>query len=282
MNTASKLYFFSIATGFQTILRGQYKIGLKRFLYPIPYWRLPVFNIICDAMESNKFKTVLDIGSPKLLSLFLAIEKHLDVYATDLQDNAIFSTWETYYNYFLLKKRSVGKYIPSYEDARNLTYPNESFDIVYSISVLEHIPDTGDTLASIEISRVLKEGGIAIIEVPFALNEYNTFVRKDIYNRKYNKDPLFYERCYDENSLFRRIIEPSGLELKKIMIIAEKYNFEKIWKCIPKVFKIPFLWSEGIISLLNHKTIDKSLIIMDAQQGNIRSMAAIVIMEKSN
>jgi len=48
-------------------------------------------------------------------------------------------------------------------DATAMTFPDDSFDRVFSVSVLEHIPDDGDTRTGQEIARVLAPGGRAVL-----------------------------------------------------------------------------------------------------------------------
>lgn len=50
-------------------------------------------------------------------------------------------------------------------DIKDIPFPNDSFDYVMAIHVLEHIDD--DAKAMSEIYRVLKHGGTAILAVPF-------------------------------------------------------------------------------------------------------------------
>jgi len=51
------------------------------------------------------------------------------------------------------------------EDARNMSFPSESFDTVLVFQLLEHVDDTQAVVK--EIYRVLKGGGCAIVTVPF-------------------------------------------------------------------------------------------------------------------
>ena len=53
------------------------------------------------------------------------------------------------------------------QDGRKLSYPDDSFDAAFSVSVIEHIPDQGDTAAVRELLRVVKPGGVVIITTPY-------------------------------------------------------------------------------------------------------------------
>lgn len=68
----------------------------------------------------------------------------------------------------LLRKRKVLERCElSVGDVRALPYPNDTFDLVVAIEVLEHIPDPEIGLA--EAVRVLKPGGYAITALPVNL-----------------------------------------------------------------------------------------------------------------
>lgn len=58
-------------------------------------------------------------------------------------------------------------------DITNLPFEDNSFDIIFCNHVLEHIPD--DTKAMQELHRVLKSGGMGILQVPQDLNRKETF-----------------------------------------------------------------------------------------------------------
>lgn len=58
-------------------------------------------------------------------------------------------------------------------DICDLPFKNNEFDFIICNHVLEHIPD--DTKAMQELYRILKPGGIAILQVPYEANRKNTF-----------------------------------------------------------------------------------------------------------
>lgn len=49
-------------------------------------------------------------------------------------------------------------------DITDITFPDESFDYVFCLHVLEHVPD--DAKAMAELCRIMRPGGMAIIMVP--------------------------------------------------------------------------------------------------------------------
>ena len=58
-----------------------------------------------------------------------------------------------------------------HEDLRNLSFPSDSFDLVLSTEVLEHIPDP--YLALSEVLRVLKPGGTYLWTVPMSSDTHS-------------------------------------------------------------------------------------------------------------
>jgi len=81
-------------------------------------------------------------------------------------------------------------------DGRRLAFPDNCFDIVFSLSSIEHFGGhTGAARASYEIGRVLKPGGIAAIATEFILSGAN------------------HSDFFSWEDLHKYVIEPSNLEL---------------------------------------------------------------------
>ena len=67
----------------------------------------------------------------------------------------------------LIKKEVIERSELSIGDVRSLPYPDETFDVVIAVEVLEHIPNPETGLS--EALRVLKPGGYAITALPVQL-----------------------------------------------------------------------------------------------------------------
>lgn len=277
------LYRFAWSVGLTSIAKRHFTIGIKQILAPILYWRFPEFSeclTAIDAIEQDHIK-ILDIGSPKLLSLFLATKRSYMIYATDLQDQQIFTRYKQHFDDWQSLKGSSGKYIVEFQDARSLQYADNTFDVVFSLEVLGHIPDGGDITAMQEIQRVLKKEGIAIIAVPYANEARELFVEHDVYERKYRGEPVFYLRQYNAQTVQHRLIEPSGMTLLKKIILSERLPFDMWWDKVPASFKIPFMWCESFIARINLKVIDTEALQRNTSNRYKKRMNITLVLKKS-
>ncbi|GLB50527.1 class I SAM-dependent methyltransferase [Neptunitalea lumnitzerae] len=67
-------------------------------------------------------------------------------------------------------------------DICNLPFPDNAYDVILCNHVLEHIPD--DTKAMQELFRVLKPGGMAILQIPQDYSRTHTFEDDSITDKK--------------------------------------------------------------------------------------------------
>jgi SAM-dependent methyltransferase len=88
------------------------------------------------------------------------------------------------------------------EDITRLTFPDDAFDCVFSIDVLEHVPEYKAGLA--ELARCLKPGGKLLLTAPFHFGKDTTIVRAGFdadgklthyLPPVYHGDPLSTEGC---------------------------------------------------------------------------------------
>jgi SAM-dependent methyltransferase len=95
-------------------------------------------------------------------------------------------------------------------DVRALPYPDETFDLVYSMGTVEHFDETATALA--EIRRVLKRGGRAIIGVP---NRHDPFLRPLFVAALYRLGLYGYgfEKSYSR-AVLRTMLVEAGFEVR--------------------------------------------------------------------
>jgi SAM-dependent methyltransferase len=209
----SDLYGYSVRLGANLMLRGHLVAGLRRVLNPVNYWRTVEMPWVFRALSPSAGDRLLDIGSPKLLSLYLAERLGCIVWASDiLADVASESRrWQVARS---LVGLSASRYIVTAQDGRSLACRGGSFDKAYAISVFEHIPGEGDSMAMREMARVLRPGGLAAVTVPYSPNYREEWVPRDVYERKRaGRELVFYQRRYDHRTTHDRLISPSGLAL---------------------------------------------------------------------
>ena len=216
------LYNYGLKVGLRAIIHGHVnRQVVKRLILPVNYWRNLAFRFTVDELQARPGDRILDIGSPKLLSLFLAERLGADVYSTDRDPYFL----PDYRNNRELASLSSGKFHILQQDGRRIAFPAESFSSAYSLSVIEHIPDSGDGECLREVSRVLKPGGRFVVTVPFHPKGIIDYRRRGFYwsspgTPSQSKELIFYQRRYSEDELHRRLIEPSRLKLEKLLFIG--------------------------------------------------------------
>jgi SAM-dependent methyltransferase len=183
------------------------KQALRLLLCPVDMWRYHEFHAVLRAYNGEK--RALDLGSPKLLARVLATRCGARVTATDIvecldHEVALFG-----------RKLRRGALEAEFADATDLQYADSAFPFIYSVSVIEHIPDDGDTRAAAEIGRVLQKGGTAVMTIPVAPGLFNIWVDADPYGKQPRdaSGRVFFSRVYDWPGLESRIVKATGLRL---------------------------------------------------------------------
>jgi SAM-dependent methyltransferase len=217
------LFGYGMKLGVKLLAHGRAKRGLRYLIVPVNYWRTVEFDLVYRAGDFQSADRILDIGSPKLFSLYLADRIGAQVVATDIEDYFI-------PEYSLLRELEhvpAERYATGVQDGRALGFPDESFTKVISISVVEHIPDDGDTRCLREIRRVLAPGGRCVLTVPFSPVAKVEYRGQDGFywagsSAIAEGKGVFYQRRYDEQQLYSRLIEPSGMTLKDLRFVGER------------------------------------------------------------
>jgi predicted SAM-dependent methyltransferase len=124
-------------------------------------------NYACPVCSSSDRNRLYAIYFERLFSKRSINDSNIKL--LDIAPDKNFTSWLK--KYFFVDYRSVDLYMKGVDDKADITdmtiYSSNSFDIVLCSHVLEHIKE--DNKALLEIYRVLKPGGIAIIMVPILL-----------------------------------------------------------------------------------------------------------------
>jgi 2-polyprenyl-3-methyl-5-hydroxy-6-metoxy-1,4-benzoquinol methylase len=195
-------------------------LGLKRIVLPVSYWRAAEFSYVGRQLTVGPGARLLDLGSPKDLAAILARRGGFEVVSTDILDEEVESS-RRYAAAQGLYGDGPGRVTAQIQDGRQLKFPDDSFDAVFSVSVLEHIPEDGDSRTIRELVRVVKPGGLVIVTTPYDEQYRETFVDQPVYERGYRGEPVFFERHYDPASLKSRLLDPSGAQVVNLEIWGE-------------------------------------------------------------
>lgn len=187
---------------------------------PIDYVRIveiPLSLSLIDLLPGDK---ALDVSSPKIISLYLAKLGGI-INVIDMLDNEI-----EFFKFHAKKDKIIANRINAMVgDVRDLKFHDEEFDVIYSISVLEHIfpKKGGDSVAIKEMARVLKPGGRIVFTVPYTKTARIEYKTGSVYERQANRNrKTFFQRWYDKKTLHDNIFNSSGLTLTDIYYIGEK------------------------------------------------------------
>ena len=109
-----------------------------------------------------------------------------------------------------------------------MNFEDQSFDLIICNHVLEHIDD--DIKALNEIYRVLKSGGVAILQVPINFKKDKTFEDQSITSKK-DREKYFgqYDHLREYGLDFKDRVEKAGFDVEMVYY-AENFSEEMKFK----------------------------------------------------
>ena len=98
--------------------------------------------------------------------------------------------------------REPGRFAVQVQDLLTADLPQEAYDIITNISVIEHFAGTSDSDAMARSARLLKPGGTYILTTLVNDGFFKEhFVQQDVYGEAFSSEPVFYQRHYDVAAL---------------------------------------------------------------------------------
>ena len=233
-----RYYFFGLRAGLANLRAHGFRLGFKKTVGKITqpinapsrfpeycHFETAIQDYLSAAPAGRPLK-LLDVGSPKLLGLYLGHTTRADVTLTDISE---LNVDEYRVMWSALRSNAKGTVTFALQDARSLALPSAEFDVVYSMSVIEHIDgDSGDAEAVREFLRVLRPGGLLVVSVPFgpAFIEQRRIGFAGAARRTGDREAYFFQRIYDPPAFRKRILDPSGdLDAVSVTTVARRHRW---------------------------------------------------------
>jgi SAM-dependent methyltransferase len=187
--------------------------------FPEYYWFEAAVSEHLLTVPADRRPRVLDVGSPKMLGLYFGVNTRAELNLTDISE---LNVDEYRLMWRGLEGKAKGKVMFSLADARSLEFGDAEFDVVYSMSVVEHIEGAeGDSRAIRELLRVLKPGGLMVLSVPFG-NKYVEQKRigfSGAARKTGDREAYFFQRIYNQAAFQKRILK-HAVELEQVNLIT--------------------------------------------------------------
>lgn len=169
------------------------------YKFPIKYVQLYRFKRIIKLLGKKKYHKLLEAGTGS--GIFLPeLSKHCEhLYACDIHHNFDHIT-------ALCEKYGIKNYNLSTQSIDNTNFPDETFDSIVAVSVLEFVPDIQKAIS--EIRRILKTDGVFITICPMESKTLDFFL--NFYTRKPAK-----EESGDARQKVSNLLEQNFVVVKK-------------------------------------------------------------------
>jgi SAM-dependent methyltransferase len=184
------------------------------------------FAFMWDALSKLSIPRYLDVSSPRLFPIILILKRQelvADLVNPDAADLA--STAHLVKALDLQSRCNIHACLIS-----AAPFEPGSFDVVTSMSVVEHIPQ--DMQAVQKMWELLKPGGHLLLTLPCAAEASEQYMNKNVYGLLEPDEQgfVFDQRLYDQHLLEERIFAVAGQPRRRV-IYGERTagTFRKIW-----------------------------------------------------
>lgn len=195
-----------------------YALSSRRIRNPVNYMRRAEFASVIGRLKPVRGWRVMDAGGPQWLTL------HLASVHPDVQFEYV-NIFEEELTPFADIARCLGLQNVQFHlgDLREAPFDASTFDLAYSISVLEHVePESGgDVVALNELSRIVKRGALLCLTVP-CKKEFNV-IRRPVPSggTTPGSEDRFYAREYDLASIHSNLAK-TPFRIVESLPIAER------------------------------------------------------------
>lgn len=231
------------------------KILMQTIFIPFDSVRYYEFKYFFDAFKKIRtIKDYLDMSSPRLLPFFIIKKKkpkNIILMNPDKKDLE-----ETKKIFSILKSKEISYFENIVQNFNN----NSKYDLITSMSVIEHIPDGEDVIAIKKLWGLLNPGGILVISVPFHKSSFEEYINFNEYGILKQDDSGFFfgQRFYDEQLLQDRFYLQIGKPFYQCYFGERKKNyfFNNRKKKVEQNNRYPF-FLEPLLARFSYKKYSK-------------------------
>ncbi len=113
-------------------------------------WKIDLRNDFLSIIKDRGLKSILEIGAGTGQDSLFFMENGLDVTAVDLSQEHVKRCWD----------KGIDAHVMDFSD---MTFADNSFDVIYAMNCLLHIPNAEMPSVIYELKRVLKLNGMIIL-----------------------------------------------------------------------------------------------------------------------
>lgn len=191
---------------------------LRETVNDFSLWRIIEYPWATRALDLQRGDLVLDIGSGTSSYPHMLAKEGVDVVVLELDADRV--RWQ------LSKRKATarpgdGRFFPLVASATEMPIRSGSVRRVAAVSSLEHIPD--DSAVGVEIGRVMANGGLAALTIPYTSTERTGFfegirkfvrVARNAFVQEGKAGSFF--RFYTDDDIQRVYVRPAGLSISKL------------------------------------------------------------------
>ena len=189
-----------------------YKARVKGNIFERAFYNWKIKYIL--SLANFRGKKILDMGCGTGVNTYDLYRKSRDVVGIDLSSWAINKAKENFpeVNFQVMNSEKT-------------SFPDNHFDIIVNTGLIQYLENPSLTVK--EMYRILKPGGIIIVEVPWKHSIYNSmFVRRFVTGKKNpNDEPI--NRTYNSRGLRRLFSEFKCKKIRQFIFIVLYGVFKK-------------------------------------------------------
>ncbi|RKY90506.1 MAG: hypothetical protein DRQ13_12540, partial [Ignavibacteriae bacterium] len=192
---------FGFKLAFKLLLKG--KLSFKLFFNPVSIVRYFEYDFVESCIGNVDDKNILDVSSPYLFGFFISAKNNCNYHYINPDINDLENV-----RLLVSKINFAGNYSTDCLDAKKMYYPDNKFERIISLSVIEHVNNNGDSEVMREMWRVLKPGGLLILTFPVKKVYEEEFISENIYNLDHEESEgkYFFQRYYDDEKIDERLL----------------------------------------------------------------------------